>query len=177
MDMPASIMPRKGRGAGSNESGRFESEKRVAFDDGWGATEAEPARRGVRVIQRQDEIPAPLRRGGSGEKRRDRTLPAGHQAAIGMQEQQPFAACQGCTGRQLGAAAGRPGDDVCAGGARDRDRGVPRPAVADDDLVNQPRSDERRQRLRQFAGGVERRDHYRYRISFLKCSHRRPIIG
>ena len=44
MDMPASVMPRKGRGAASNESGRFESEKRVAFDDGWGMTEAEPGR-------------------------------------------------------------------------------------------------------------------------------------
>ena len=29
-------MPRKGRGAVSNENGRFESERRVAFDDGWG---------------------------------------------------------------------------------------------------------------------------------------------
>jgi DNA repair photolyase len=36
MDMPAAFQPRKGRGAASNESGRFESEKRVAFDDGWG---------------------------------------------------------------------------------------------------------------------------------------------
>src|ERR1700719_1510021 len=44
MDMPASVMPRKGRGAASNESGRFESEKRVAFDDGWGTAEAEPGR-------------------------------------------------------------------------------------------------------------------------------------
>src|SRR5213082_699811 len=44
MDMPATPQPRKGRGAGSNESGRFESEKRVAFDDGWGTAEAEPAR-------------------------------------------------------------------------------------------------------------------------------------
>src|SRR5438876_9119661 len=44
MDMPASVMPRKGRGAGSNESGRFESEKRVPFDDGWDAAEAAPPR-------------------------------------------------------------------------------------------------------------------------------------
>src|SRR6195256_1310821 len=44
MDMPAPPQPRKGRGAGTNESGRFESEKRVPFDDGWGASEAEPAR-------------------------------------------------------------------------------------------------------------------------------------
>src|SRR3981189_3721611 len=44
MDMPASVMPRKGRGAGSNESGRFESEKRVPFDDGWDTAEAEPTR-------------------------------------------------------------------------------------------------------------------------------------
>jgi DNA repair photolyase len=44
MDMPATPQPRKGRGAGSNESGRFETEKRVPFDDGWGSSEEEPAR-------------------------------------------------------------------------------------------------------------------------------------
>src|SRR5438067_10230666 len=44
MDMPATPQPRKGRGAGSNETGRFESEKRVAFDDGWSSLEEEPAR-------------------------------------------------------------------------------------------------------------------------------------
>ena len=44
MHMPATPQPRKGRGAGSNESGRFEAEKRVPFDDGWGSSEDEPAR-------------------------------------------------------------------------------------------------------------------------------------
>jgi DNA repair photolyase len=44
MDMPAALAPRKGRGALSNETGRFEAEKRVAFDDGWGTAEAAPAR-------------------------------------------------------------------------------------------------------------------------------------
>jgi DNA repair photolyase len=42
MDMPASPLPRKGRGAASNASGRFESEERVAFDDGWSVPGAEP---------------------------------------------------------------------------------------------------------------------------------------
>src|SRR5207248_1962279 len=42
MHMPATPQPRKGRGAGSNESGRFEAERRVAFDDGWGSTDEEP---------------------------------------------------------------------------------------------------------------------------------------
>ena len=46
MDMPATVKPRKGRGAASNESGRFEREKRVAFDDGWEHAEHEPSRRG-----------------------------------------------------------------------------------------------------------------------------------
>jgi DNA repair photolyase len=41
MDMPGSVMPRKGRGAVSNETGRFEAERRVAFDDGWGSVEDE----------------------------------------------------------------------------------------------------------------------------------------
>src|SRR3954452_8549089 len=35
MNMPGTVMARKGRGAASNETGRFESEKRVPFDDGW----------------------------------------------------------------------------------------------------------------------------------------------
>ena len=44
MGMPATPLPRKGRGAGSNESGRFETERRVPFDDGWGSADEEPAR-------------------------------------------------------------------------------------------------------------------------------------
>lgn len=40
--MPAIPQPRKGRGAATNASGRFESEERVAFDDGWGEPGAEP---------------------------------------------------------------------------------------------------------------------------------------
>src|SRR5206468_6801548 len=44
MGMPGSVMPRKGRGAVSNATGRFESERRVAFDDGWGTVEDEPGR-------------------------------------------------------------------------------------------------------------------------------------
>ena len=36
--------PRKGRGAASNASGRFEAEQRVAFDDGWGSADAAPHR-------------------------------------------------------------------------------------------------------------------------------------
>src|SRR5271170_4410332 len=42
MDMPSTIGPRKGRGAASNDSGRFEAERRVAFDDGWDTADAEP---------------------------------------------------------------------------------------------------------------------------------------
>jgi DNA repair photolyase len=42
MDMPAIPQPRKGRGAATNASGRFESEARVAFDDGWEVPGAEP---------------------------------------------------------------------------------------------------------------------------------------
>src|SRR3984893_14245512 len=41
MDMPAAFGQRKGRGAASNDSGRFEAEKRVAFDDGWGTADEE----------------------------------------------------------------------------------------------------------------------------------------
>jgi DNA repair photolyase len=42
MDMPATPQPRKGRGAATNASGRFEREERVAFDDGWSVPGAEP---------------------------------------------------------------------------------------------------------------------------------------
>jgi DNA repair photolyase len=42
MDKKAAYAPRKGRGAASNESGRFESEKRMPFDDGWGTAEDDP---------------------------------------------------------------------------------------------------------------------------------------
>jgi DNA repair photolyase len=41
MDMPGGTAPRKGRGAASNDSGRFEAEKRTPFDDGWGSADAE----------------------------------------------------------------------------------------------------------------------------------------
>jgi DNA repair photolyase len=43
MDMPVALRQRKGRGAASNDSGRFEAEKRMAFDDGWGTADEEPA--------------------------------------------------------------------------------------------------------------------------------------
>src|SRR6202043_2058539 len=43
MDMPATVRPRKGRGAASNDSGRFEAKRRVGFDDGWGTADEEPA--------------------------------------------------------------------------------------------------------------------------------------
>jgi DNA repair photolyase len=43
MDMPVALRQRKGRGASSNTTGRFEVEKRVAFDDGWGTADEEPA--------------------------------------------------------------------------------------------------------------------------------------
>jgi DNA repair photolyase len=42
MDMPGITAARKGRGAESNDSGRFEAEKRVAFDDGWGTADRQP---------------------------------------------------------------------------------------------------------------------------------------
>src|SRR5690242_18408313 len=42
MDMPGSVKPRKGRGAQSNETGRFVLEQRIAFDDGWGPAGDDP---------------------------------------------------------------------------------------------------------------------------------------
>ena len=43
MDMPVIAKLRKGRGATSNDSGRFETERRALFDDGWGSEDEEPA--------------------------------------------------------------------------------------------------------------------------------------
>jgi len=40
--VPEPLRPRKGRGAVGNATGRFESEVRVAFDDGWGSLDEEP---------------------------------------------------------------------------------------------------------------------------------------
>ncbi|HJU15005.1 MAG TPA: PA0069 family radical SAM protein [Stellaceae bacterium] len=41
--MTGSLMARKGRGATSNGSGRFETERREPYDDGWEPADAEPA--------------------------------------------------------------------------------------------------------------------------------------
>ncbi len=49
MHMPATAGARKGRGATSNETGRFEREIRVAFDDGWDRHEDEPPRLATRL--------------------------------------------------------------------------------------------------------------------------------
>ena len=46
--------PRKGRGAVSNETARFETEKRVAFDDGWGSGADEPRTGGDPAQRRRD---------------------------------------------------------------------------------------------------------------------------
>ncbi len=40
--MPVAKIHRKGRGAASNDSGRFEAEKRLSFDDGWDLVDEEP---------------------------------------------------------------------------------------------------------------------------------------
>ncbi len=42
MDDIARALLQKGRGAGSNATGRFEREKREVFDDGWGTADEEP---------------------------------------------------------------------------------------------------------------------------------------
>src|SRR6267154_1187137 len=44
MDEVDPAAARKGRGAISNATGRFEAEQRAAFDDGWGSADAEPRR-------------------------------------------------------------------------------------------------------------------------------------
>ena len=38
-DLSGGVKPRKGRGAASNDTARFERVQRVAFDDGWGQVE------------------------------------------------------------------------------------------------------------------------------------------
>ena len=43
MDDSLAARARKGRGAVSNASGRFEPERRAAIDDGWGSADAMPA--------------------------------------------------------------------------------------------------------------------------------------
>ena len=41
MEQRTHLLQRKGRGAASNRSGRFEATSREAFDDGWGAIDEE----------------------------------------------------------------------------------------------------------------------------------------
>ncbi len=52
--MPGSIAARKGRGAASNDSGRFEAEQRAGFDDGWGSADAEPMPLATHLERRRD---------------------------------------------------------------------------------------------------------------------------
>lgn len=47
------IRPRKGRGAATNDSSRFEREQRTEFDDGWGSIDEEPPRLETRVTAEQ----------------------------------------------------------------------------------------------------------------------------
>jgi DNA repair photolyase len=44
MDEPIPPIPRKGRGAVGNTSGRYEAQQRDAFDDGWGSADEVPPR-------------------------------------------------------------------------------------------------------------------------------------
>src|SRR6185437_9910872 len=41
---PAGVLPKRGRGAQSNESGRFEPHVRITEDDGWGSAEEDAPR-------------------------------------------------------------------------------------------------------------------------------------
>ncbi|MGH6995306.1 MAG: PA0069 family radical SAM protein, partial [Stellaceae bacterium] len=51
MDDTARVPLQKGRGAGSNATGRFEQEKREAFDDGWGTADELPPRRATQFLR------------------------------------------------------------------------------------------------------------------------------
>ena len=95
-----------------------------------------------------------------------------------MQEQQPIAGRRGGAGRELGAAAARRRDDPRPGRRGDRDGVVARAAVGDDDLADHRGSGQRGQgaaaaRRRRSSVGMTTE----MQIMFLKCSHRRGIIG
>src|SRR5215204_3915184 len=47
---------RRGRGVRSNDSGRYETEKRVAFDDGWDTPETLPSLKTEVTIERAKRI-------------------------------------------------------------------------------------------------------------------------
>jgi DNA repair photolyase len=74
MDMPASPAPRKGRGATSNSSGRFEHEERVAFDDGWGVPGAEPEPAALSTILSVDSTRTIIARNNSPDIGFDRSI-------------------------------------------------------------------------------------------------------
>jgi DNA repair photolyase len=74
MDMPASPLPRKGRGATSNASGRFEHEERVAFDDGWSVPGAEPEPMALDTILSVDSTRTIIARNNSPDIGFDRSI-------------------------------------------------------------------------------------------------------
>jgi DNA repair photolyase len=74
MDMPVSLPPRKGRGAASNASGRFEHEERVAFDDGWSVPGAEPEPMPLRTVLSVDSTRTVIARNNSPDIGFDRSI-------------------------------------------------------------------------------------------------------
>src|SRR5215469_14954515 len=74
MDMPVSPQSRKGRGAASNASGRFEHEERVAFDDGWSVPGAEPEPMPLRTVLSVDSTRTVIARNNSPDIGFDRSI-------------------------------------------------------------------------------------------------------
>ena len=92
MDKPLPDMPRKGRGAVSNVTGRFEPHRTIAIDDGWGADpyhDAPPLRttltaeRTKRIITRNDspDVPRPALPAGAANEQLHSTFDAALAAA------------------------------------------------------------------------------------------------
>ncbi|HVH80969.1 MAG TPA: PA0069 family radical SAM protein [Stellaceae bacterium] len=72
--MPVSPQPRKGRGAASNASGRFEAETRVAFDDGWSVPGAEPEPMPIETVLQVDATRTIIARNDSPDIGFDRSI-------------------------------------------------------------------------------------------------------
>jgi DNA repair photolyase len=72
MNKTVPVETRKGRGAGTNESGRFESERREAFDDGWGTAEESPTP--LHTIYARDSSKSILARNDSPDVPFDRSI-------------------------------------------------------------------------------------------------------
>jgi len=112
----------------------------------------------VALVERQIEVAGAIFRFRCRQEPAHRTFPAGFEAAIGMQEQEPAARSRGRTCGELAAAPAGCGNDLGTCRAGQSDGFVCRAAIRDDHLADDRRAMQRRQRLRKRRGRIQCRN-------------------